>query len=92
MAREKAMDSFARAILGNHLVVTTPTKAALKRPHSRRFASDEAWDIARQRLKRGRFSAAFTSPDISAQAHLFRLLVANRKGGYKKPHSCDCSG
>jgi len=34
-------------------------KAALKRPHSKRSASNKAHDAARQRLECGRFSAAF---------------------------------
>ena len=39
--------------------MSSVTKAALKRPHSKRFAHDEAPDVARQRLECGRFSAAF---------------------------------
>jgi hypothetical protein len=35
------------------------TKAALKRPHSKRFAKFEALGAARQRLECGRFSGAF---------------------------------
>ena len=35
-------------------------KAALKRPHSKRSANDEALGVARQRLECGRFSAAFS--------------------------------
>ena len=34
-------------------------KAALKRPHSKRFASDGALDAARQSLECGRFSPDF---------------------------------
>ena len=34
-------------------------KAALKRPHSKRCASEKAGDVAHQRLECGRLSAAF---------------------------------
>jgi hypothetical protein len=34
-------------------------KAALKRPHSKRFANAKALDAARQLLECGRFSTAF---------------------------------
>ena len=43
----------------------TRSKAALKRPHSKRSASEEACDAARQSRKAGecgRFSAAFFHP------------------------------
>ena len=39
-------------------------KAALKRPHSKRFAQDEASAVARQRLECGRFSAVFDTAEL----------------------------
>ncbi len=44
-------------------------KAALKRPHSKRFASEEASDAARQRLECGRLSAAFPQAVSSTNSH-----------------------
>jgi len=40
-------------------MLTGAEKAALKRPHSKRFANSQAYGAARQRLECGRFSAAF---------------------------------
>ena len=50
------------------LFVLDALKAALKRPHSKRSARDEALDAARQRLECGRFSAAFERPQFNWRA------------------------
>jgi len=65
--------------------VAARSKAALKRPHSKRFAKFEALGAARQRLECGRFSAAF--PQFTTerrfpnrQVHAQRAVAPNPKG------------
>src|SRR5678816_2463746 len=66
-------NGFGNARRPAHFICPIGRKAALKRPHSKRFANAGAPDAARQLLECGRFSAAFAlDPEKASDFSLLR--------------------